>query len=265
MKNMNNRIFCFFLLTILLSFSGFSQNLHGYDSVKNTDFSYTKIVYDIDNSDLSKFGLYKKGMDEGIGVQSIYLFNSKIYIVDKYHRNIKILNLNSNSIGVSKAFPFLIEDVFAINDKFYLIGFFEKCYILDSTLNPLDSFNLPLGTKGHKNVVGIFSDSAQISFLDNHFFTINTAGNILRTWDYYDEISTYNKHVQYTHGKPFRIEYKDDSVYIQTSFFYLKLKTIYPYTSNYYTSMNLDFNENMLVLFEINQNEFILHLYKRKK
>lgn len=232
----------FLLLILILIF--FFCSLSGQEKKPKTPIIKSPMILKVDNNDFKKIGFLSVKDDESIGVKSIIIEDSVIYLVDAFHSNLKKLNIItgkfSSSLPLSENRAWL-RDVGVFNKTLFVLSDLEINYILDLNLNMIKIFKLPIG---QKYVYKAYNDSLLIYNMGK-LISINKNGDILNTRTESVDI------LSRTHGKQFRI----DNNIIETNYGRVCISSNFPYTwKKYYDAINIDFNDRRLVYYELNLN-----------
>lgn len=217
----------------------------------------------IDNSDFTKIGYKSYETDQSRGPVSICLVKQFIYLVDNYHGNVKEIDIlngeitNSSAKLSSKKNPWP-RDIAYFNEKFYVTCDIDSIYILNKRLEALSK--IPILGNSPKYFTNITRDSIGI-YIENEYKLIYLKKNNL--------ISNHIKSIELTpyldaHGKKYAIYQKlNNEDFIKTEFLDFKLEDIFPDISTKYDAINIDFDENTLVYFDINEEYLELFVYMK--
>ena len=205
-----------------------------------------ELTFSINNKDYNKIGFLKVKDDESIGIKSICLFDSLVYLTDAFHSTIKKVNLNNGKLISSKPLNekrAWLRDAVVFNKELFVLSDLEDNYILSLDLAIIKQFKLP---KNPKYVYKIYQDSLLV-FCMGEIITLNQKGDIVNKRS--EDVDV----LKMAHGKKYQI-FKN---FIRTEFGTVKLDFEYPYTwKDFYDAINIDFDKKRLVFFQLNPNWF---------
>jgi hypothetical protein len=210
------------------------------------------LILDINNDDYKKIGFKYEEDDESIGVKSIIIKDSVIYLLDVYHSNIKRINLVTGELESSKPFSekrVWLRDLIVFKKSIFIFSDIETNYILDLNLNLIKTFELPIGSKYYYKT----NNDTLLIYNMGEVLKINDDGILLSRKKEFIDI------LKLAHGK----EYSIINKVIYTKYGDVHLKREFPYTwKEYYDAVNIDFNERNLVFFETNPYKLKIFIKK---
>jgi hypothetical protein len=104
--------------------------------------------FQIDNDDKTAFGYRHYEDDMDVGVNSMFVFKDIIYFPDRYHKNIKSFNLNTEEITTSIDVSSWITDLFVYDRMVIVVSEYDSIKVLREDLSSIEkSIQIP---KGHK-------------------------------------------------------------------------------------------------------------------
>jgi hypothetical protein len=222
-------------------------------------FKYTKYKFNVDNNNPTIFGYEKIEYDEDIGPKSIIIDNNIAYIVDTYHGNIKKVDLNtgilSSSVPLSPKNNLFLRDVIVWEEKILISSDLDSIYVLNSNLK----FEIAIKTKRFDKYFLKANDSLFIYFSNEQMkCSLDLNGKLTNC------VNIYIDNITPAHSKEYIVSNNNNISFIETAFFKIKLKKEIPKLYFRYDSINIDFDKQTLVYFDINKNFFELHVYMKQ-
>lgn len=226
----------------------------GYETSKYID---TKILM-VNNLDSCSPGFEYFEDDESIAINAITILDSLCFLLDPYHRNIKMINLITGNIDCSD--PSLISHrpygIFTFQNFIYILTKSNTNYIFNTELEKISEFYLPLGLN---YLIAVESEALKLyNPLFSSVSTINIRGDII------EEKKENINYLKYINGKKFEIVNSENTSIIKNIYGEFDLKRNFPYTWKYYDSFNLDFDENNIVYFSSNPDSLVIYVHNIK-
>lgn len=226
-------------------------------SYKNSKYIDSKTIY-IDNLDSCSLGFQYFEEDESIATNSIAIMDDLCFLLDAYHKNIKMINLETGDIDCSD--PSLILErpygIFAYNNLIYVLTKSKVNYIFNRKLEKVSEFYLPLGMN---YLIDIEYEMLKLyNPLYSIVSTINIKGELI------NENEEKINYQRFVNGKIFEIINLDSTSIIKNEYGEFDLNRKFPFTWEYYDSFNLDFDENNIVYFSSNPDSLVVYVQNIK-
>ncbi len=143
----------------------------------------TKVSYPYDHTDYNGFGVEFFEHDLPIGQQDILLFDGVIYLLDRYHNNIKMIDLEGKLLKATSPLSndqLWLKQVTNINDKILVISELDSLYIFTKDLFLLERKYLKAGNGR------FYHESKKMAVIyypqnGHEFVEINESGEIINT------------------------------------------------------------------------------------
>lgn len=275
MFKMKNKNSIYFLILIILLFAivftsyQFSSIKDSSNFKNDTIFNCTKIQFPINNKDSSQIGFFSAEIGVDISVAAICINDSSLYLLDDFHGNIKKFDFKTGKLTFSKRLTNLnnriqLTDINVRGDCIYVSTKGNIVCVLDKDFSNDFYFRLPTirkypvyfleSTEEYIEVYMMYIDSS---------YTINKSNQIIQSRKLSEsEVvrSKYkfdlnkgivgNKSINYSKVK--------GNEYISIGEKTIRLITPFVYCSDV---INLDFNNDFLVIYNVDSVGFTLYIY----
>lgn len=242
-----------FFLICVVAFSSIlnAQDLKTYKSHKSFKFN-------IDNSKPSSFGYKYFEDDMDVGVMSIFTHNNNIYIPDRFHSNLKVIDIEKKEVLVSEELVNWISDAFIYNDTIYVVSDFFGYRQLDKNLNIVysdDNF-LP---KGSKAFIELNDEYYIVNYFElfyeeyKRFYPLYRVSTLQKSNIETIKVGSDNLPLRVGYSNVKKVIDNKEYLVFRDSFYELpfKLKDVEDYKAN---NIYVDEKTNMLTHFFINEN-----------
>lgn len=236
-----------------------SQEIILSDNLENNEL--VKKVFLTNNENRNDFGFERNQNEPDISITSIFIHENDIYLLDRYHGNIKRYNITDDKLYTSELIDVQknpwINDLIYFNDKLVIINDLDSIYILDDHLEKERSISCPSGEK-------YFSHISELEFeiynnLRNECYTFNSS---------FDQTSTNkcNKEVVWTYSllKDYQEVKSDTNIIIFLPEINLRITDPVPGEHVNYIGRFFDYNEIWITYFDIFNNKLVLYYFPYK-
>ncbi|MBS1978682.1 MAG: hypothetical protein JST46_15020 [Bacteroidetes bacterium] len=229
----------------------------------------------IDNQNSTGIGFKRTEWDNKMvfyqGISSICVDNNFVYMTDEVHRNVKRIDLNTSEITTSnKLFSAArgrkLTDIGVFGESIVVATFSDSLLILNKDLSIdtvvlLNSYHCPTCIHQHNDsIISIYVNSKSIIYsIDNSLKLIDKQFT-KRNEKLYCE-SRLDPQSGSFRGKEGSYRRMPSGDYVTIMGREIHLES--PYTS-YLDSYNVDFDDNHLVIFDIDEEKFVLYVYNIK-
>ena len=110
-----------------------------------------KVVLNVGNDNISSIG-FLQVEGEAIGVGGICMFHDKIVLTDPIHKNLKIVDLITSEVTISKELDDGIQQIIEFNNSLYVFSSSGRVFLFDKNFTLSNELNLEFGSKGILNV-----------------------------------------------------------------------------------------------------------------
>ena len=163
----------------------------------------------------------------------------------------------------------MLNEITVFNDLLYIVTFDSIIYILDEKLNLHDSIIIPPNSKKlcskaiymqSKETIKLnsclsnFDDSLDLYCVDRFKNVTKEVVAVNLKKEINDVVGDGVKSIR---GKKYKLETQGGSQFLITDFYRVKLPRPLPFLKTY-GAINLDFDENTIVFFDMNQSKFEL-------
>ena len=247
-------------IVFLISSCALSQKLSKVSAVRITNFDILHLA--IDNNCIDSIGYEKNNDGPDIGIISMILNKNDVYLADKYHGNIKRLNLVSGKMISSDILnshhqPW-INDICVFDQHLVVLSDLDTCYILNLDLNHVEYFTLERGDKFFTKIgdsLYVYNLSTQKCLKLSDIYKIRRREidcDIPDIWNKSNLIKDYS--YLKVNGSRFIIFLNQK----------LQIKTEFPLDLIRYDARNLDFDKKNLAYFGYKDNQFLIYVYNFK-
>ena len=221
----------------------------------------------------NEFGYCTFEHEPAVGVRGVVNFKKGIYILDTWNKTVKLVNPINGQLIKQKVLNvrngFMLNEITVFNDLLYIVTFDSIIYILDEKLNLHDSIIIPPNSKKlcskaiymqSKETIKLnsclsnFDDSLDLYCVDRFKNVTKEVVAVNLKKEINDVVGDGVKSIR---GKKYKLETQGGSQFLITDFYRVKLPRPLPFLKTY-GAINLDFDENTIVFFDMNQSKFEL-------
>lgn len=260
----------FFIIILGLVFN--LSILHCLDNKNVRIIEKKKFYFGINNKDTTKIGLeFNKGEEITCISSIIIMDNSKILLLDSYHNNIKSIDINTGLIITSPIISKtnLYTDINFDSQFIYVIGIDENIYKISKDFKVIEDH---IVSKTDSEEYDGFQSTSKYFININKNIEVTTRSTTYIINSNYEKISNKDDWSKIGYGIitrniPFKNYSKNGKFYLESDFGVLELEKEFPNLSNYYNTINLDFNQDYITFFEIDMKKkrIVVNLYKYSK
>jgi hypothetical protein len=247
-------IFKSLLIVAVLALPGVAQD---------GDWTYTTLIFPVGNDNPDQFGFIEPDdTGPGVGPKSMILHSRYAYVTDQVHGHVKRIDLTSGILITSPALsdrPRIAwpGDIAIFDSLLYVTSLVKSIYVLGVDLEHL--YTMPLLYDTQPYFIEIGDDSLLVcETICDHPTVVYSPDSIVALKDT-SMIFYFNKT---PHGKRYILD--EDSISLETDVYTLALSSPFPNIFENLDAINIDFNDSTLVYFDINQEKFMLHIYRRR-
>jgi hypothetical protein len=268
MNKMKIIIFCMAAM-IFTNYANLAKSFFVQDTIFTHNYiNSSEYTIAISNKNKNCIGYehYKEDMD--LSLSLIYKYNNFIFLLDKYHQNIKRLDLKTKEIISSEKLNRTLDDIIVRNNLLYVTGYAGSLFVLDINLKTIKTIALPMGSKffyNDNNVIAVLGyESEQRKDLSVVYqrlklnpldYSLEKDSLVLSYAEYVKrDIAVNNKHFDYKQEK------HNNSIIIKSSYGNYKINNLILDFNNYITN-NVFCDKDSIVYFEIKRNKLIIHVY----
>jgi hypothetical protein len=269
-NNLLSKIVPAVIIVVILSFP--SCNFPGQEkklNLNDTIVTCNTISLKIDNSDLKCIGYGEA--DEGfvISIVSICLRGDFIYMADEIHKNIKKIDLNTSHVTSS---PILsknnhykfFNDIGFFNNRIYVSTVGDTIFTLNEDLSDISILTLPFN--GIYPTYIMDSDDESLTLMTqviDSTFTLNNRNQVLNSRKSTDKeesrlLYRFNLSKGILKDKDFVFKKLNNKEYLTINDKTVILCEPFRYE---YDAINLDFDKNRVVIFNVDPKKFKLFIY----
>jgi hypothetical protein len=234
----------------------------GLDSKQNVilkEANYTKLSFPVNNESIDSIGYEEYDDGPDIGITSMIIYQNYAYLIDKFHGNVKRINLTSGEIITSEVLNLnhqpWINDAVVFHQQLLVLSDLDTCYKLSLDLMHKEFFLLKSGDKFFTKINQsphiynlLTQECVKLDF--NHELSVNEDScSMPDIWSKSNLI------------KPYKCVSAEKNRFIVFLNNKIQLQTDFPDKLLRYEARNMDFDENRLTYFEYSENRFIIHVY----
>lgn len=220
----------------------------------------TKYTFAINNDDSRQFGYKKWEMDEDQSVISVCLFDDYVYLADRYHSNIKRIDLRTgrliSSSPISSEMYAWLSDIAVIDNSVFVSCVVDSIYVLELNLEFRKSF--PIGGRLQKFFwevtektldVSIQFEGKVVSISKDSTIGLYRSAQPLWGWSS-------------AHGKEYSTAKEEGRHYFECEYFALELEGPLPLLwEDKFNAINVEFDSSRLVYYDVDEKQFTLYVY----
>lgn len=226
-----------------------------------SEYQMKTFTFPVDNNCPQCFGYKTYEHDMSVGPASIIIHENFAYVTDRVHGNVKRIDLETGELAagprVNNSYNPWLNDIAIFNGKIYVTSDLDSVHVLDMNLKPLYAFYLG---RGEKYFTRIQDENFEILIeLEDRKVVIDKSDAIVSA---IDKVINLDIIIQ-PHGKKYEIIKKGDKQFIKNQYDLVALQTPYSYNFNDYDAFRIDFTENRLVYFDVNDSTFTLYVYNK--
>lgn len=222
---------------------------------------YKSFAVQVDNSNPDQIG-YEKYANEGpITITSMIIEGANIYLVDRYHKNIKKINIWTEELLASNVLnndmqPWL-QDLAFFNDMLVVLTDLDTSYMMTKGLNNIESFKTNNGKKyfikknGSSSIVYYNLNEKNCYSLNDKWLHSNVSDNceMPDIWGLGNLM------------KPYKEKVISGDRFVYTPKGIVKLNSGVDSINVRYQARNIDYNKSVFIYFEKRDLEFVFHIY----